>query len=74
MSNREQLLRDVLRVAGQEAVDYVLSREEEYCDYDWECVARLFVWCDTPQGHDYWEKINDIIINGPKVTAIGNVL
>lgn len=24
-------------------------------------LGRCFLWCETPQGHDYWERINELL-------------
>lgn len=56
---KKMKLIDKIRAVDAEAADWLQASSKEIPHYDptAEHLIEAFIWAETPQGHDYWDRI-----------------
>jgi len=59
-----------------DSVDYKVNGEINYYEYLTQLINYAFCWIDTPQGHKYWENLNNLwkdeVLNFIRIKYIQN--
>lgn len=59
MASKRKKMLIILREIDAKAADYVEKKAKELKHYNsqGDNLGELFIWEETPQGHDYWSKL-----------------